>query len=51
MNKMEKIGAAQGNFRVVTTGFNPDVAFVSSGAYKLVSVLSAAVLAMIAYLQ
>lgn len=49
VNKMNKVGASEGNFRVVQQGFNPDVAFVSSGAFKLAGAISAMVLAVAAY--
>lgn len=52
MNKMEKVGASQGNYRVVQNRFNPDVAFVSSGSIRMVaSTLSAVALGALAYLQ
>lgn len=52
MLKMEKVGASQGNYRVVQTKFNPDVAFVSSGAIKMVvSAISAVMLGALAYVQ
>lgn len=49
VNKMNKVGASEGNFRVVQSGFNPDVAFVSSGALKLAGAFSAMALAFITY--
>ena len=50
MNKMDKVGASKGNFRVVSTGFNPDVAFISSGALKIAGAVSTAILATFSYI-